>query len=213
MPLWLLNPQPHEIIIDAGCGVGWLTLILSKKCRKVIAVDFSPKCIALLKQRLQQKNITNVECHVVDLTEPKSLSRFNKVDKVLCVQVLQHIPTDEKRKIATENIYDVLKPKGSFVVTLHSIMPFLWRGKKTREEISRYYDTNFKIFNKNFYPNEIPEMFSKFDNICVGGLLNFWFIRPRKYLYKLDMLFSRLFLSKFTGYYLIIKGYKQKQIN
>lgn len=39
--LQLLDPQPHEHILDLGAGDGVLTLDLEKRCKSVVAVDAS----------------------------------------------------------------------------------------------------------------------------------------------------------------------------
>lgn len=47
----LLNPQPHESILDLGCGDGALTEKLAKLCREVIGIDSSPEQIAAAQSR------------------------------------------------------------------------------------------------------------------------------------------------------------------
>ncbi len=39
--LGLLDPQPHEVILDLGCGDGALTALLAKRCGTVVGVDSS----------------------------------------------------------------------------------------------------------------------------------------------------------------------------
>ncbi|KAG0088195.1 hypothetical protein BGZ93_010526, partial [Podila epicladia] len=41
----LLDPQPHEHILDLGAGDGILTLDLEKMCKSVVAVDASADMI------------------------------------------------------------------------------------------------------------------------------------------------------------------------
>lgn len=47
----LLNPQPHETILDLGCGDGALTEKLAKLCREVVGIDSSPEQIAAAQLR------------------------------------------------------------------------------------------------------------------------------------------------------------------
>lgn len=42
----LLDPQPHEVILDLGCGDGAQTAILAERCKAVVGVDSSPEQIA-----------------------------------------------------------------------------------------------------------------------------------------------------------------------
>lgn len=57
-----IAPQiaPHSLICDAGCGLGYLSLALAKKCREIVAVDRSDSALSVLKKNLQQKQIFNV---------------------------------------------------------------------------------------------------------------------------------------------------------
>lgn len=47
----LLNPQPHESILDLGCGDGALTEKLVTLCQEVVGIDASPEQIAAARQR------------------------------------------------------------------------------------------------------------------------------------------------------------------
>ncbi|MGZ4851886.1 MAG: methyltransferase domain-containing protein [Halobacteriota archaeon] len=40
-----VNPQQDDEILDAGCGTGRLTRLLARKCKKVYAMDLSPRSI------------------------------------------------------------------------------------------------------------------------------------------------------------------------
>lgn len=45
----LLNPQPHETILDLGCGSGDLTANIATKTTKAVGIDFSYEMIARAK--------------------------------------------------------------------------------------------------------------------------------------------------------------------
>ncbi len=69
-----LGPEPT--ICDAGCGLGYLSLELSKGAKKVIAVDSNPAPLAVLKENIAKRGITNIEVACTDLeefTQPESI--------------------------------------------------------------------------------------------------------------------------------------------
>jgi 16S rRNA (adenine1518-N6/adenine1519-N6)-dimethyltransferase len=65
-----------DVVLEIGAGFGFLTQLLSNKCKKVIAVEIDPRLITFLRNQL-------VNMHNIDLIEGDilsvSLPRFNKV--------------------------------------------------------------------------------------------------------------------------------------
>jgi len=72
-----LSLDKDDVILNAGCGVGRTTIELSKMCKKVYAIDYSPISIEVLNKNLRKDDITNVESYVGDITEtlPKEITR------------------------------------------------------------------------------------------------------------------------------------------
>ena len=48
------------VAIDIGCGTGSFTLELAKRCRRVYALDLSPKMLDILEQKAERLGITNI---------------------------------------------------------------------------------------------------------------------------------------------------------
>ena len=48
-------------LCDAGCGLGYLSLALARRCRRVTAVERAPKALAVLSDNLQRRGVSNVE--------------------------------------------------------------------------------------------------------------------------------------------------------
>jgi len=66
--------EPNMEVLDIGCGPGTYALDLARRVKKVVALDPSPKMLAILEQRVAEEGITNIEtvCSTwedVDLTE------------------------------------------------------------------------------------------------------------------------------------------------
>ncbi len=58
--LHLLQPQPGWRVLDMGCGPGTLALPLAKVVRRVTAVDFSSRMLALLREEASRRKIGNI---------------------------------------------------------------------------------------------------------------------------------------------------------
>jgi len=65
-----------DVVLEVGAGFGFLTQLLSKKCKKVIAFEVDPQLIDFLKKQLN--NFQNVELIERDILKV-SLPEFNKV--------------------------------------------------------------------------------------------------------------------------------------
>jgi 16S rRNA (adenine1518-N6/adenine1519-N6)-dimethyltransferase len=65
-----------DIVLEVGAGFGFLTQLLSSKCKKVVAVEFDPKIVRILRKQLQ--GLTNVDIIEGDILKV-FLPLFNKV--------------------------------------------------------------------------------------------------------------------------------------
>lgn len=66
----------EDVVLEVGAGFGFLTRLLSQRCKKVVAVEVDPKLIQALRE--QFKNIKNVELIEGDVLKA-SIPAFNKV--------------------------------------------------------------------------------------------------------------------------------------
>ena len=55
------NIKKRDLVLDIGAGSGVITYALSKRCRKVIAIEPDQKTADKLRQNLARQGITNVE--------------------------------------------------------------------------------------------------------------------------------------------------------
>lgn len=60
---------PHPVIVDAGCGLGYLSLALSGNARQVFAVDKHPDALSVLEENIKTRNVANVLPLCVDIDE------------------------------------------------------------------------------------------------------------------------------------------------
>jgi len=65
-----------DVVLEVGAGLGFLTQLLSSKCKKVIAVEVDPKLVSFLRKQLHSlQNVDLIEGDILKI----SLPIFNKV--------------------------------------------------------------------------------------------------------------------------------------
>jgi len=65
-----------DVVLEVGAGLGFLTQLLSRECKRVIAVEVDPKLTRILREQLQSlQNVDLIEGDILTL----SVSSFNKV--------------------------------------------------------------------------------------------------------------------------------------
>jgi ubiquinone/menaquinone biosynthesis C-methylase UbiE len=83
-----LKLKPGEVVADVGAGSGYLTFRMAERVGptgKVLAVDIQPEMLALIRQRMKQKGVTNVEPVMGTVSDPKLPAAA--VDTILMVDV------------------------------------------------------------------------------------------------------------------------------
>ncbi|KAF9347512.1 hypothetical protein BGX34_003091 [Mortierella sp. NVP85] len=106
--LQLLDPQPHEHILDLGAGDGVLTLDLEKRAKSVVAIDSSADMVAgALKNGCQDARV--VDGH--DLVDHELAN--GQFDAVFSNAALHWMKRDPARVI--QGVHKSLKSGGRFV--------------------------------------------------------------------------------------------------
>jgi len=75
-----------DTVLDIGAGIGTLTIPLSEEVEKVVAIEQDPHIADVLRERLKNEKITNVDVLEGDATRLK-LPTFNKVVSNLPYQI------------------------------------------------------------------------------------------------------------------------------
>jgi 23S rRNA (uracil1939-C5)-methyltransferase len=75
--LELANPSPDQIIVDAYCGVGTLTILSSDKVKKAIGIELSKQAITMAKQNALLNNKSN--CTFYAGSAEKLLDQFPQI--------------------------------------------------------------------------------------------------------------------------------------
>ncbi len=202
-----LHPKTRDRILDAGCGTGIYSLEIAKTPTELFSIDFSSESIKILTEKIKKSNVTNIQCVVGDIAEYEfSKSYF---DKAVSIEVIQHIPTHEKRVQALKNIFAALKPGGKLVTVLYRYGGWI-KPPHPKEEFNH---AGYGLYRYAFTAGDAAEIFTEsgFEVEHIGGVLNV----PKKIKKRLpaslafiDYGLSVFSFSKHLGRYLIIVGRK-----
>ena len=106
-----LKLMPSLVIADLGAGEGTLSLLLTQRAQRVIAVDHSQKMLEYVVDIARKNGVKNLEYRLGDLEElPLSDA---EADLALMHQSLHHALHPNK---AIEEAWRILKPGGRIVV-------------------------------------------------------------------------------------------------
>jgi ubiquinone/menaquinone biosynthesis C-methylase UbiE len=111
--LEVLKLRPGEVVADVGAGSGYYTFRMAEQVGptgKVLAVDIQPEMLALIRERMKAKGLTNVEPVLGTESDPKLPS--SAVDTILLVDVYHEFSHPYEM---TEAMVKSLKPGGRLV--------------------------------------------------------------------------------------------------
>ena len=111
--LELLKLKPGDVVADIGAGSGYHTFRIAERVGptgKVFAVDIQPEMLALIRQRMKARKVTNIE--PIQGTEKDPKLPPDSVDLILLVDVYHEF---EYPFEMTEAMIRALKPGGRLV--------------------------------------------------------------------------------------------------
>jgi SAM-dependent methyltransferase len=88
-----------DLCVELGAGSGRHTFALSKRFKRVIAVDIAAPLLEVSRDNLARQGVTNVE--FVPMREPKELAAFPNVSTFLAIAVLPHNAPPIQRLLLT----------------------------------------------------------------------------------------------------------------
>ncbi|MBC7543478.1 MAG: class I SAM-dependent methyltransferase [Candidatus Sericytochromatia bacterium] len=114
-----LSLRRDEVVWDAGCGTGRLIPFLAPQVAKVIATDYSPASIEVLKAKcLAAPWGSKVEAFAADMAQPCGLSDAS-VDRIISLQAFQHVDP-AGRQVALAEFRRVLRPQGRLTLVVYA---------------------------------------------------------------------------------------------
>ncbi len=115
--LALLDPQPHERVLDLFCGLGNFTLPLARHASQVVGVEADPQLLGKARENARHNGLTNVEFQQADLYEQsEGFTGFDfereHYDKWLldpprtgALEIVKRLPEDGPQRIVYVSCY------------------------------------------------------------------------------------------------------------
>jgi ubiquinone/menaquinone biosynthesis C-methylase UbiE len=136
--LTFIDPQPAEVLFDAGCGTGANIQLLSTRVKSIVGMDYSQGAVERCRRRIQANGIENAEAHEGSITEVPLPDC--SVDKVICMSVLQYVDEREVERAFAE-LARVLRDRGILVLHVKNLssiyLSILWLGKQLKLFLGR----------------------------------------------------------------------------
>ena len=117
--LFTLQAVPDEgemSVLDVGCGAGVNSLAIAAKGHKVQGVDLSPVAIEKYREKGFEGKVADLE-RALDFED-------NTFDLIFCSEVIEHLNLPE---VFSREIFRILKPGGSFVVSTPNSAFWIYR--------------------------------------------------------------------------------------
>ena len=140
-----LNLGSDDTVIDASCGQGYGSYVLSNVVKQVVGLDTNQSYINLAKKFFQKDNINFLTYEEFCGLKKRVQKRC---DKIVCVETLEHLQKDNLRPFI-DMLISFLKAGGSMYVTV----PL---GKDGPSDYNKYHpnepslQTLYEIFVKRF---------------------------------------------------------------
>ena len=106
-----LGLSESHTLVDLGAGTGAVALAAASICKRAVAVDVSPAMLNVLRDKVQQRGLTNVECIQAGFLSYEH--QGGSADFVYSRHALHHL-TDFWKAIAIQRIAAILNPGGIF---------------------------------------------------------------------------------------------------
>ncbi len=159
-----LRCTPEDRVLDAGCGVGAITRPLIERGASVVGVDFSGARLRYLQERLSPTQRERVLLAVADINHLPLVSP--QFTRIVCTQVMQHLPAPELRQKFLKEVYALLSPGGRLVLTVYADTPATRRQGVAAEG---FHETG--IFYHRFQREELAQYFGQFRLLSLRGLV------------------------------------------
>jgi SAM-dependent methyltransferase/uncharacterized protein YbaR (Trm112 family) len=156
-----LKPEAYDLVLDAGCGTGRITVEYLPFSGDVAGVDFSLQSLKFLWERVDPELRKKLHLIQADLTMLPF--REECFDKAVSTSVLCFLPTRELRAMALFQIRKSLKPGGLLVASVYnySLLKRLMGGLHLSSTGKKEgYHSGGKIRYYNFEKDEFEKMLS-----------------------------------------------------
>ncbi|HHX60831.1 MAG TPA: class I SAM-dependent methyltransferase, partial [Epulopiscium sp.] len=137
-----------KIVLDAACGEGYGTDILSQHAKKVYGIDISVKAIEEAKIKYINSNIEFKEASIAKLELPD-----DSIDVVVSFETIEHVGEEIQEEFLKE-INRVLKTDGLLVISTPNKEIYTDTFNYSNEfHVKEFYPEEFRLFLEKYFKN------------------------------------------------------------
>ena len=145
---YISNVPSFYTVLDYGCGKLRYTLPLSKRVKKVVAIDSAEQIKKLQIINGQRTYLSEVKIDNVSICALEDSEwRTESYDLVLCTNVLSAIPFESIREEVLRNAYSVLKENGQLYITVQYRNSYFSQYDQ-RQDVEKFEDGWLILKNK-----------------------------------------------------------------
>ncbi len=161
------------VVLDAACGEGYGSNILSEAAKRVYAVDISHDAIKNAKQKYHKDNLQFIENSIAEI----SLGS-NTIDMAVSFETIEHVGSEIQEKFLSE-VKRLLKPNGTFLISTPNKAVYSDLYHYSNEfHVKEFYYEEFITFLKKYFKNVVVLHQSNAIMSVIypakDGSLNFW---------------------------------------
>lgn len=133
-----------DVVLDVGCGEGFITNLIKPHCKKIIGIDYSEEAIAIAKASYSDIDLLQMTATRLDFEN-------QSFEKILCLELFEHLTILQVHKCLKE-AYRILK-KGGMII---GSTPLRTAEASTPKTYSHLYE---------YSESELVELLSNFNNV------------------------------------------------
>ena len=184
-----LTGRSYLHALDAGCGHGICSVVLSEYAKQVFAVDVSQQCVNTAKRQAKAFQRTNIEFSVQDLQDLKAPDA--QFDLVWCWGVAMMAPDPMK---VMHNLFRVTRPGGELYLGLylktwlspvHQWVRYFCRTFMNTPTRKKWVLDGFAWLSKALVKLQGQEINLRADNISIKAQVDDWYYPPYKTFYSI----------------------------
>lgn len=103
----------NDTVLDAGCGIGAISLFVASFCRRVVAVDVHPEALHVLQKKAQTAHVNNLETYLGEWPDVD----IDMVDVSICT----YAPPISHSAKSLKKLLDVTRKTGIILTPFRSI--------------------------------------------------------------------------------------------
>lgn len=144
---WAINAldlNKNDLVLEVGCGLSSLKYVVAKKCSRIVAIDIDENVIREAEEQRRFLELQNVVIQHADASDMQARG-FNKI---VCLSMLNTLPSMEKLIHTILNLTTMLEPGGRLVLSYQVVLRLLSEQNRFILDLEHSNTILSEIFNR-----------------------------------------------------------------